>query len=305
MADDPTFAHSASGLSNVYDTSASGLGLSPAYLANTSAAASASSGGGTTGGGSSNTLANRPIPADALNEFFFATDQMVLYFSDGSVWIRVSEPAGAAQLWYGNAASPPGYVAYDGSSLPSSTGIYADLFAHLGTLVLPDTRGRMMVVRGTHPDVDAIGDTDGLGLADRTPRHNSTNAATLPSHTHSGTTGNDKTDHSHSGSTGGQSQNHQHGLHKYEFVTDGGSHWADVVSTASGNVFDSIATDYADRDHTHGFTTGGVNQNHQHDFATGNPNQGAVAVGGSIGPGGTRPVDTPSYLVFGLLVAKL
>lgn len=142
--------------------------------------------------GTSGNLASRPAAAAASGKFYLATDQQVLYFSDGSSWFRIGDPAGATQMWY-SASAPTGYVAYDGGTLGGSTGIYADLYAHLGgTTTLPDTRGRMPVGLGTHADVDTIGDNDGAAVGSRRPKHKHTAAVgTLA-------TGNDTPDHSHS-----------------------------------------------------------------------------------------------------------
>ena len=155
-----------------------------------------------TSAGTSGTLAARPSAASASGRFYLATDQNALYFSDGSAWSRVGIPAGATQLWF-SAAVPTGYVAYDGGTLGGSTGIYADLYAHLGnTTTLPDTRGRMPVGKGTHADVDTIGDNDGVAVGSRRPIHKHQAAVgTLA-------TGNDTPDHTHntpsdSGALGG------------------------------------------------------------------------------------------------------
>jgi microcystin-dependent protein len=60
-------------------------------------------------------------------------------------------------------------------------GIYAKLFALWGTKYgigdgvttfgMPDLRGRILIPKGTHTDVDALGDSDGLAVASRTPKH--------------------------------------------------------------------------------------------------------------------------------------
>lgn len=128
---------------------------------------------------------------------------------------------------------------------------YADLFALVGTgfgagdgsttFGLPDAGGRALVMRGSHVDVDNLGDSDGVAYANRTPKHNSTNSLTLPNH-----------------------------VHKYG-GNDGGA------TAGSGHLKEG---------------TGG--------YDTGNPTSNP-AIGGSIGPGGTRPIDTPAFLVAGNL----
>ncbi len=50
---------------------------------------------------------------------------------------------------------------------------------------LPDMQGRMPVGKGTHVDVDALGDNDGAALANRRPKHKHT--VTDPGHVHTST----------------------------------------------------------------------------------------------------------------------
>lgn len=75
---------------------------------------------------------------------------------------------------------PDGWLECDGSAVTAAA--YPDLRAFLiaagsqfGTSgpdpLLPDTRGRHVVGKGTHVDVDTIGKTDGLAVASRTPNH--------------------------------------------------------------------------------------------------------------------------------------
>jgi len=122
-------------------------------------------------------LGDRPV-ANTLpsSSRYFATDQLVDYISDGANWIRTSDPAGVTASWYKpDAVAPTGWVKYDGNNLPSAGGIYADLYAHLGnTLTTPDTRGRGEVGLGTHVDVNAIGDNEGLAVGSRRPKHKHT-----------------------------------------------------------------------------------------------------------------------------------
>lgn len=52
---------------------------------------------------------------------------------------------------------------------------------------LPDARGRVLVAKGTHADVNAIGDNDGIAtVANRRPKHNTT--LNDPGHIHGGGT---------------------------------------------------------------------------------------------------------------------
>lgn len=124
-------------------------------------------------------LSARPSASSAgAGTKYFATDQVVEYISDGTNWIRTGIPAGAEMGWYNNTV-PAGWIAYDGGNLPSSTGIYADLYAHLGGLATPDTRGRVEVGLGSHADVNAIKNNDGVSAAYRRPKHRTTDAKTV------------------------------------------------------------------------------------------------------------------------------
>jgi hypothetical protein len=118
------------------------------------------------------TLAERPDAADVVaNTHFYATDQRAEYIESNDNWIRVTIPAGFGGFWFNNVA-PPGFVIYNGSLLPSTDGIYADLYAHLGGVSLPDTRGRVLVGVGTNPDVGFIGANDNMGVVyDRRVKH--------------------------------------------------------------------------------------------------------------------------------------
>jgi hypothetical protein len=109
-----------------------------------------------------NTLANRPAANSVVpGSTFWATDQAVEYVSDGTNWLRKSLPAGATLSWFA-AAAPTGWVKYDGSNLPASTGIYADLSTHLGGIATPNTKGRVIVGQDTGDvDWDAILETRG------------------------------------------------------------------------------------------------------------------------------------------------
>lgn len=127
------------------------------------------------GGGGVGLLSARPLATVvAPGTSYFATDQVVDYISDGTIWHRKSSPAGFGGSWFKlDALAPPGWVKYDGSNLPASTGIYADLYAHLGsTLLLPDTRGRVIAGQGTHAEMDNILDNEGLAVvANRSMSH--------------------------------------------------------------------------------------------------------------------------------------
>lgn len=72
-------------------------------------------------------------------------------------------------------APSTGWLLCDGA--PVSRATYAALFARIGTAYgvgdgsttfnLPDGRGRSMVMKGTHVDVDQLGESDGVAVANR------------------------------------------------------------------------------------------------------------------------------------------
>lgn len=95
-------------------------------------------------------------------------------------------------LPYSGAAAPSGYLLCDGTAVSRTT--YSDLFAICGTAYgvgdgsttfnLPDMRGRMAFGKGTHTDVDALGDNDGeTTVGNRRAKHKHT-VDTHSGHTH-------------------------------------------------------------------------------------------------------------------------
>lgn len=144
-------------------------------------------------------------------------------------------------LWV-QACSVPPFLNCDGSTYSAAT--YPYLNGILGTTTLPDLRGvtRANLNQGTGRITTAGSNIDGDTRFSIGGAQTSTLlAANLPSHTHSGTTGNDSPDHTHSYttfngptvggggsfgpvsaviglSTGGASTRHQH-----PFTTDGGA----------------------------------------------------------------------------------
>jgi hypothetical protein len=93
--------------------------------------------------------------------------------------IPARSPAGTLRATI-KAAADTGWLVCDGSSVLKAT--YPALDAILSAasypfgsdathFTLPDMRGRVPVGVGTHADVDALGDSDGLGVGSRTPKH--------------------------------------------------------------------------------------------------------------------------------------
>jgi hypothetical protein len=212
------------------------------------------------------TLAAQPAASSvAAGSQYFATDQVVEYRSDGSAWTRLGIPAGVTAEWFAAVAAPTGWVSYDGSNLPGSTGIYAALATHLGGIATPDTRGRVTVAQGTHADVSAIGSNDGVAVGSRRPKHSHTNGLTLP--------------------------NHGHG------ITDPG-HVHNIVNDDSGGPMTNSQYKNAGQP----IFTGSAMESAVTGITVGNPTSNP-AISGTIGLA-TAPVDGPGYIV-ALKIAKL
>lgn len=89
-------------------------------------------------------------------------------------------PPGAGCLWFSTAA-PTDWAILDGSTLTSAQTNYPTLWANVDStfksgsnIILPDLRGRIPVGKGSHVDVDTLGESDGAALADRRPAHKHT-----------------------------------------------------------------------------------------------------------------------------------
>ena len=200
----------------------------------------------------------------------------------------VGEPTGSGIDWYSPGAAPAGFLLCDGSAVNRTT--YAALFAVLGTtwgggdgvntFNLPDTRGRVLVgfASGGHADVATVGANDGAALASRTPKHNSTvqgapgvGSLALPNHGHAHSL--TLPDHGHTANLG-------------------------TFSAAYGDQ----GTWYNDRGGASmgvGSATSFPRINGSVDGVSSAPGiSGAPSVGNlSVGPGGSRAIDTPSYVV--------
>lgn len=204
------------------------------------------------------------LPASAIFGTFTAGAGSVRTLSPGIIlpWATSTPPAGA--------------LACDGTAVSRVT--YAALFGVIGTIWgpgdgsntfnLPDLRGRIPVGLGTNADVDAIGDSDGLALASRTPKHS-----------HGGNTG--------SASPGTDAQ----GSHSHGGGTDSaGSH----THTTSGSLSNTSvsgpgAYGVAANNHTHEISTDG---GHTHSISTdsqGGHSHTVNAHGHSI------PTDQPAF----------
>lgn len=130
-------------------------------------------GGGTDDFGN---LADIPDPGDVQGgSLYYAEDQDVAYVSDGSAWTRSPGTPKAGDLYLSlNAVAATGRVLCQGQAWPGTTGIWADLHTMWGGSTLPDMRGRMPVVIGTHADVSGIRNTEQENVSNRTPKHKHT-----------------------------------------------------------------------------------------------------------------------------------
>lgn len=151
---------------------------------------------------SSGVIGSRPAPTLA-GRFYYATDNGILYFSTGSIWVPLNEtlgevPVGAVLDYTGGTAVPSNFMLAVGTAVNRVT--YAELFGKLGTKYgpgdgtttfnLPDYRGRVGVgqARGATgagrvtaaTDFGVSGGLDRVTLAateSGTPAHSHTAAA--------------------------------------------------------------------------------------------------------------------------------
>jgi len=95
---------------------------------------------------------------------------------------------------YGGDTAPTGWLLCDGSTYDGTNSTYLALWNIIGlkyggtgqsAFKVPDYRGRVSVMKGTHTDVDTIGESDGTALAARRPAHGHSHTFTLPNHVHS------------------------------------------------------------------------------------------------------------------------
>jgi microcystin-dependent protein len=173
-------------------------------------------------------------------------------------------PVGGIIMWSGSIVSiPSGWLLCNGSS---------------GT---PDLRDRFIVGAGSTYAVNATGGFATYSLS----------TAQLPSHTHTGTTANVDINHTHSGTTAGMNSNttHSHGVsdpgHAHSYDRPGPSNAANppgasgsqASASTTGSASTGIGINSANIDHTHGFTSGGMNSNnvHNHTFTTDATGSGA------------------------------
>jgi len=216
---------------------------------------------------------------------------------------------------FAGTVAPSGWWLCDGSAISRTT--YAVLFALVGvtfgagdgstTFNVPDIAGRNIVGLGSHTDVNAIGKTEGVALPNRTPKHNSSAALTLPNHVHSLTDGT----HAHSISDPG----HAHGIsdpgHMHiGYNSSGGGESTgstgeiDRLTPADGSVDNYSAWVAAPAGTGIGIAAAGTGIGiyaTSANISMGNPTS-LPAIGGSVGPGGTRPVDSGAFMTLNHMI---
>ncbi len=194
-----------------------------------------------------------------------------------------SVPSGSIVAFAGTTA-PPGWMLCDGSAVSRTTN--AALFAAIGTAFgpgdgvntfnVPDLRGRVPVGQGTHAEVNALGDSDGLALASRRMSHRHTVAD--PGHGHTAR----DTGHSH----GINDPGHAHGIHGY--YTGGPGGFAAVAARWDGTNPDVGGCE--------GATTGISIQNGTANVVVTNGTTG-ISVGPAGAPQDLVPFDVVNYII--------
>lgn len=181
-------------------------------------------------------------------------------------------------LPYAGSLSPGGFLMCDGALV--SRVQFAALFNVVGsmygggdgvnTFAVPDIRGRVIAgqVPGGQSDMATLGQNDGAVLTNRRMRHNHTvGGLTLPPHGHAIS-----------------DPGHAHGMP------------GPTANTYPPN-FGIPASSTADSDANAGYTTRSAGTG----ITVGNPTSYPI-IAGTIGPGGTNPVDTPSFIILNYII---
>jgi microcystin-dependent protein len=233
------------------------------------------------------------------------------------VVVPVSEATGVIKA-FGGTVAPAGYLLCNGAAVSRST--YANLFSLISTnygvgdgsttFNVPDAAGRSLLGLGSNTDVNAMGKNEGVAVANRTPVHNSTPALTvvgapgvgnltLPDHGHNIT----DVSHNHYVNDPG----HAHQLYDYAvnfggtgqgmaYAAPGATLTEPTPRTGMRNTGTNIYLSASGSGITH---TDGVTSN---PILWGAPSVGSLGVSGTIGPGGTRPVDRVPFIVVNYII---
>lgn len=219
-----------------------------------------------------NVVDSAPEVLNTLNELSASLNDDPNFASTVAAALAALVPAGTI-IQSARSTAPTGYLTCDGSAISRTT--YSSLFSAIGTAYgagdgsttfnIPNLKGRVPV--GYDPsqtEFDALGETGGEKSVTLT-------ANQIPSHTHSGTTGNQSQNHTHSfsGSTS-TNGNHQHTVYAYKDKDD-------LNFTGNNNrlqgsdaltAYDQLTSANGDHSHTYSGTTAGVSQDHTHSFTT-------------------------------------
>lgn len=163
------------------------------------------------------------------------------------------------------------------------------------TFNTPDIQSRVPVgaVNGTggHSDITQ-GNTEGVALANRHSKHNTTNSLTLPNHIHSHTFTLPTHAHSHSLTL----PNHVHTIN-----SAGGGGSLTLTNTQVTNAQSTWTTNNPTTNPAIGGSVGNNSSAPAIDGAVGNPTTNP-AISGTAGPGGTLPIDTPAFIVLPYII---
>ena len=205
----------------------------------------------------------------------------------GAAQMAAATPTGATMFWFTETA-PPGWLLLNGAAVSRTT--YAALFALWGTRFgtgdgsttfnLPDCQGRMPIGVGSHSDVSAIGNNDGVAANGRTPRHR--HSVSDPTHGHGATS--TVSDPTHAHAIYDPTHVHPQGASTGGGYTGAGG-GAGVLDTygLGGQVGTGIGIYGAATGVTVGTTVAGA------------------ATGVSVGPGG-GPLDSPPFIAVNWIV---
>lgn len=218
-------------------------------------------------------------------------------------------------------AARTGAVSCDGSLYDSVVdNTFAALYAAIGTtyggtgptsFAVPDVRGRLLVARGTNPDVNAVGKNDGEpNVANRTPLHwHPAQGGLVWSGSFAGIGGNTgfvSSDHAHYNNfnTSGRSADHTHNLGVSLDGSTSGAGLGAYVGTDHGiNMWGGTTGESVDHLHAVAGWTGGISANHTHAYTPSGSVNGNIS--GYVGsPRNDQVQDKPAYIVENCFIIK-
>jgi microcystin-dependent protein len=194
------------------------------------------------------------------------TNRIDRYDLSSTDWITMTtEPAGIIKVDAG-ATVPDFHLVCDGSVV-DRTGIYAALFARIGTQYntggesgaqfrLPNLKGKVVVgVNAAESEFNDLGETGGEKSLVLTE-------AEMPSHEHSGNTGDDTPDHGHGTDVTSTDGIHAHAMHLVDDPMASGGLTTKSYTAAAGDMTDAAGA------HNHSVTVGAADSRHHHPIST-------------------------------------